>query len=372
MNNGWLQFLIPKEKLHIDNLADIARFRAEKVRIYGVKREKEGYIITVQRGAVHGASVVGHQSIYSILSRFVLPVTVVWAILLISIQFITIDYEIRGNLVYEDVQIVRELIDPHFMNFGPFAFFRGNNDELIAEIATAFHDYVWIDVLTIGSRLFIDIFDTQTIDSLTEDAQIDTIYARASGVVTGVDATGCRVLVEIDQVVHIGDALITCYTPTGFGEEIAPILANAAGSVYAHVWYEVEIEFPREYAVRILSTSSRSELFLNVGTTRIRVWGVAPDFDDFDERSRVFNPLSIFNVEAITFERVHYYEKNDIILTNEVEMVRKRADYLVEAQLSELITGEFELVDLVFLTLEESADMVRMIYHATVLEDIAN
>jgi len=372
MNNRWLQFLIPKERTHVENLADIARLRAGNVRIYGVKRVEDGYIIIVRRGAIHSTSVVGRQSIYGALTKFVLPVAFVWAMLLVAIQFITIDYEVRGNLVHEDAQMVNELIEPHFMNVGPFAFFRGNHDELIAEIASVFHDYIWIDIQTVGSRLFIDIFDTQITDPALVDEQVDTIYARASGVVAEIDATGCRVLVEIDQIVRIGDALITCYTPTGFGTDIAPIEGTAAGSVYAHVWYEVEIEFPREYAVRMVTSSSSSNLFLNLGTTRLRVWGTSVDFEVFDERNRVFNPLAIFNVAPITLERVHYYEKNDIILTNEVEMVRERADDLVEAQLSELIAGEFELVELQFLSLDESDAMVRMVYHATVREDIAN
>lgn len=372
MNNGWLQFLIPKIRIQVDSLAAISQLRAERIKIYGVKRTEEGYLITVRRGTVSDTSVVGRQSIYSALAKFVLPVAFVWAMLLVAIQFVTIDYEVRGNLVHEDTQLVSQLIEPHFINIGPFAFFRGNQDALIADISTLFHDYIWIDVQTVGSRLFIDIFDTQVTDPELGSPSVDTLYARASGVVTDIHATGCRVLVEINQIVRMGDPLITCYTPTGFGTDIAPIEGIAAGSVYAHVWYEVEIEFPREYAVRMVTGSSRSDLFLNLGSTRFRVWGAGAPFEAYDERNRIFNPLAIFNVAPITLERVHYYEKSDIILTNEIEVVRAKADDLVEAQLSELIASEFELIELQFLSLDETDGMVTMIYHATVREDIAN
>ena len=371
MINRWLQFLIPKVRIQVESLADVAKLRAEKVKIYGVKKASEGYIITVRRHAIHGMPVVGIQSIYSALTKFVLPVAFVWAMFLIAIQFITIDYEVHGNLIREDMEMVNELIEPHFIKVGGFSFFRGNQDELIDSVAAAFHDYIWIDVQIVGSRLVINIFDTQIADEQKEDAKVDTIYARASGVVTGIEAKGCRVLVEVDQIVRIGDALITCYTPTGFGTDVAPIKSRAAGSVYANVWYEVEIEFPREYAVRMVTSSSHSNLFLNFGTTRFRVWGTDAPFEEFDERNRVFNPLAIFNIAPITLERVHYYEKDDIILTNEVEVIRERADDLVKAQLSKLMEGEFELVGLQFLSLDESDDMVKMIYHATVREDIA-
>ena len=372
MNNRWLQFLVPKVQIQVESLDDVAQLRAHAIKIYRIAKVEDGYIVTVRRSTIHDGAVVGRQSIYSALTRFILPACFVWAMLLVAIQFITIDYEIYGNLVCEDMEMVNELIEPHFIRVGGFAFFRGNQDELIDTVAAAFHDYIWIDVQIVGSRLVINIFDTQIADPLMEDAQTDTIYARASGVVTGIEATGCRVLVEIDQIVKIGDALITCYTPIGFGTDVAPIEGVAAGSVYAHVWYEVEIEFPREYAVRMVTSSSHSNLFLNFGTTKLRVWGASVEFEAFDERNRVFNPLAIFNIAPITLERVHYYEKDDIILTNEVEMIRERADNLVEAQLSELMVDEFELVGLQFLSLDESDEMVRMIYHATVREDIAS
>jgi len=371
MNNRWLQFLIPKVKFKVENLADVALLNAKKVKIYGVKRVEDGYIITVRRGMIHDVPVVGRQSIYSALTRFVLPACFVWAMLLIAIQFITIDYEIQGNLVREEMEMVTELVEPHFIKVGNFAFFRGNQDDLIDSVATAFHDYIWIDVQIIGSRMVINIFDTKVAEATATDEEIDTIYAKASGVVTDIEATGCRVLVEIDQIVKIGDALITCYTPTGFGTDVAPIDGIASGSVYAHVWYEVEIEFPREYGVRMVTGSSYSNLFLNFGSTKLRIWGSKAPFEEFDERNRVFNPLAIFNIAPITLERVHYYEKDDIILTNEVEMIRKRADDLVKAQLSELMASDFELVDLQFLTIDESDENVKMVYHATVREDIA-
>ena len=372
MSNEWLQFLIPKIKIQVDNLADVAQVREEKIRIYSVKRVEDGYIMTVRRGSILDGTIVGHRSIYGTLAKFVLPVAFVWAMLLVTLQFVTIDYEVRGNLVYEDVQMVNELIDPYFINVGSFAFFRGDQDALIAEILAAFHDYIWIDVQTVGSRLFIDIFDTQVTNREPGETPVDTIYARASGVVTDINAKGCRVLVEVDQIVRIGDAIITCYTPTGFGTDVAPIEGIASGSVYAHVWYEVKIEFPREYAVRMVTGSSSSDIFLNLGNTRFRVWGAGALFEEYDERKSLFNPLEIFNVAPITLERVHYYEKSDIILTNEIEMIRVKADDLVVAQLSDLISGDFELIELQFLSLDEADDLVQMTYHATVREDIAN
>ena len=376
MNNSWLQFLIPKVQVQVESLSEVSRLRAAKVKIYRVKRIEDGYIITIRRGVnvetTSEIAVVGHQSIYTPLVRFVLPVAFLWAMLLVAIQFVTIDYEVRGNLIHEEIEMVNAMIEPHFINIGSFAFFRGNSDALAEELATAFHDYIWIDIQTIGSRLLINIFDTQITEKEGESHQADTLYAKASGVITGIDANGCRVLVEIDQVVYIGEALITCYTPTGFGTDVAPIEGAASGTVYAQVWYEVEIQFPREYGVRLATGSSRSNLFLNFGSHRLRVWGNDVPYEAYDERSRLFNPLEFFNLSTITLERVHYYEKSDIILKNEVEMIRKRADDLVENQLRALISGDFELIDLQFLTLEEADGMVRMIYHATVNENIAN
>jgi len=371
MNNNWLQLLIPKVKVHVNNLSEIVHLRTKKVRIYRVRKVEEGYIITIRRGALQNTEVIGHQSIYRTIGKFILPVALVWSLLLVAIQFITIDYEIRGNLIPEEVALVGEIIEPHFLQVGPLAFFHSNNDELAGNIAAAFHDYIWIDIQVVGSRLVINIFDTQVTEPESSGKQIDTIYARVSGVVTEVNAKGCRVLVEIDQVVDIGEPLISCYTPTGFGTDFAPIEGSATGIVYANVWYEISIEFPREYAVRMVTGSGHSNLFLNFGNTRIRVWGTAVDYTDFSERNSIFNPLSLFNIAPITLERVHYYEKSDIILTNEIEAVREQADELIEGQLAHRLDGDFELLELEFLNLIESNDMVRLVYLATVRENIA-
>ena len=371
MNNGWLKFLVPKVWVKVETLADVARMRADHVKIYGIRRTEDGYIVSIRRDTNHGLPVVGRQSIYGFLLSFALPIAFVWAMLLVAIQFITIDYEIRGNLTPEDVQMVDAHIASHFMHIGPFAFLRTGNEALVEDLHTVFHDYIWINAKSYGSRLMIDIFDTQMIDTSSEDEQVDTLYAKASGVVTHIDVTGCLVLVEPNQVVHKGDPLISCFTPTGWSEEVAPIDSVATGSIYANVWYEVEIKFPREYTAQILTTNSSSAWFLNIGERKVNLWGRSVDFEDFEMRSRVYNPLDIFNLSPISLERVHYYEKSDIILNNEVDYIRTLSDQLVENELTELIEGEFEVVNLEFLALDESDEMVRLVYHATVTEDIA-
>lgn len=371
MNNGWLKFLIPRVQVKVDSLTDVTRLRAQNVKIYGMRSTDDGYIITVRRDAMLDLSIVGHQSIYGFLLRFAIPVAIVWSCLLVLLQFITIDYEIRGNLSAEDVIMVDNYIESHFRHLGPFAFLRSDNETLIQDLQTVFHDYIWIDVESHGSRLMIDIFDTQIIDSQTEAQEVDTIYARVSGEITDIEVTGCLVLVEPHQVVRKGDALISCYTPTGYAGEVAPIASVASGSIYANVWYEVEIEFPREYAVGLLTSNSQSSWFLNFGEHRIQVWGGETTFEAFEERSRVFNPLDVFNISTISLEQVHYYEKSDIMINNEIEQIRATSDNLIEEQLRNLIEGEFEVVNLELLMLDESDEMVRLVYHATVREDIA-
>ena len=372
MNNNWLQFLIPKVKIKVTSLGEIAHLRAEKVRIYRVKRVEDGYIITIRRGALKDVEIVAHQSIYRVVGKFILPVALVWSLLLVAIQFITIDYEIRGNLIPEEIAMVSEIIEPHFFQVGPLAFLRSNNDELSNNIASAFHDYIWIDIQVMGSQLVISIFDTQVTNHENQKPQIDTIYARVSGVITEINVTGCRVLVEIDQVVDEGTPLISCFTPTGFGTEFAPIPGTAMGSVYANVWYEVAIEFPHEYAVRMVTGSSSSNLYLNLGNSRIRVWGTAVEYVEFEERSQTLNPLSLLNIAPITLERVHYYKKHDIILTNEIDVVRTHADELVKMQLEYRLDDNFQLLELEFLSLTETDGVVQIIYLATVRENIAS
>lgn len=371
MNNSWLHFFIPKVQIKLDSLSQLSQIRQQRVRIYRVRKVEDGYIITIKRTNMPTEAIIRHQSIYRTMAKFVVPIALVWSFLLIAVQFITIDYEIRGNLVSEDVAMVSELIEPHFVKFGPFAFFRGDDIELSDYIAAAFHDYIWIDIQIVGSRLFIDIFDTQVNDAAVDERVVETLYAKRSGVVDEVIATGCRVIVEINQVVHVGEPLITCFTPTGFGIDVAPIIGSAKGKVYAQVWYEIAIEFPREYAVRMMTGSNHSNLVLNLGNSSIRIWGIDHDYEDFTERSSFFNPLSFLNISPFTLERVHYYEKRDIMLENEIESIRLRADDLALNELESLMEGDFTLIEMDFLRMNERDGMIELVYHATVRENIA-
>jgi len=373
MNNNWLKIFVPKVEIKVACMSEIRQLRACGVKIYHIKHAKNGYLVTIKKSAQinEEKDIVAQQSIYTTLLRFIIPLAFLWAMLLVAVEFITIDYEIRGNLALEDLNLVSEIIDDYFIKIGSLSIFTGDEVTLNESVASAFHDYVWVDVQISGSRLILNIFDTQIIEEKNTAHSQDTIYARATGMITQINASGCRILVRVNQVVYVGEALITCYTPTGFETDVAPINSVAAGIVMAEVWYEVEIEFPRKYAVRLATGSSRSNLFLTVGGNRLRVWGNDVGYDEFDERIQVLNPLSMFNIAPITIERVHYYEKSDIILVNEIERIRIGADDLVKTQLSLVMDNEFELVGLEFISLEENDEMVRLIYHATVVEDIA-
>jgi len=371
MNNGWLQFLIPKDYLKVETLSDLERLRADGLRIYQVKQVEDSYVVTVRKGTTQEVDVVSNKSIYTGIRTFMLPVTLVWLALLVAVNLLTIDYEIRGNLPTEEVDRVDELLVDHFWQVGPFSFPARHYADLESHLQEAFHDYIWINVTSEGNLLVISIYDTQLTERVEDPVDSDTIYATSSGVVTLVDVAGCRPLVEIGQVVRQGDPLITCYTPTGFGEEVAPIEGVAHGSIYAHVWYEMEIEFPREYVRRLLTSNSHTQWFLNIGQSRFNVWGNAPGFEDFEDRSTIFNPLGLFGVAPLTVERVQSYEKRDIIILNEIEVIQAASYELASRQLETVMQGDFELVGLQFLSLEEFDEMVRLTYHVTVEEDIA-
>jgi len=373
MHNSWIKFFIPKVKIHVDSLAEVAKLRAENIRIYSVNKTEDGYTIVVRRGALQESEVVGKVSIYGAIFHFVVPVVCVWASLLIALQYLTIDYQIRGNLVRTDIARVEELVQPMFTKIGPLSVFIGNNESLVLEIEAIFHDYIWVDIQTVGSRMFIDIFDTQVTDKLENNQGSDYVYASQSGQITYINAKGCRVLVEIGQVVKKDTPLIACYTPTGYsGDVLVPIEGVASGVVHAEVWYAVYVDFPQRYVSQMINGSITSQLYLNFGTNSLRIWGPSVDYEAYDERRVVFNPLSFFNISPITLERVHYYEKSDIIFENEIETIQSRADGFIKSRLGERF-DTYELVDLLFVRMEEREDgMIRLVYHATVNHNIAN
>ena len=371
MKNSWLKFLIPKEYLKIENLSQLSELRSNKVPIYSVKKIEDGYLVSTRKGASKDIDVMYNYSIYQGVLAFIIPTSMIWLGLLLAVNVLTIDYEIRGNLPCERLASVENVLENHFVSVGNFSFLRSSHDRVENDIQQLFHDYLWMDIKTEGNLLVISIFDTQvSVDDNIED-KTDTIYATSTGTITSIDVSTCRVLVEIGQVVRIGTPLVTCYTPTGFGEELAPIEGVAHGRIYAHVWYEMELSFDREFVVNLLTSKNETQWLLNIGDSQFNLWGSTPTFENYDERRETINPLSLFGISPLTFERVQSFEKRDIIMKNEIEQIQDAAHDIALAQLKNLLEDEFTLINLDLLQVDESDNKVSLTYHVTVEQNIA-
>ena len=371
MNNSWLQFLIPKEFIKVSNLHEISELRAQKVSIYGVERVADGYLVCVRKGSAKEVEIVKTGSIYKGLLSFVIPAFMVWLGLLGAVNSVTIDYEIRGNLPQESLLDVEHVLEGHFIQVGNFSFLRSNAIDVEQSIKEIFHDYLWMDIKTEGNLLVISIYDTQVSQNLEDENVTDTLYAKYSGIITAIDVASCRVLISVGDVVRQGEALVSCYTPIGYADEVAPIEGSAYGDVYAEVWWELSIEFPVEYTVNLLTINSVTQWFINLGNNRFNVWGDDPLFEYVEPRTVIFNPLQRFGLSPFTLERVQSYEKRDIIIKNDVDLIMDATRDMAIRQIEELIEGQFNLITLDFLSVEEMDQLVRLVYHATVQQNIA-
>jgi len=378
MNNRWLGLFIPKVEILIPTLAEIKQIRAKKVIIYRMRAHEDGFLVLVGRNHTEGYEMSRRYSIYPAIFTFILPLMVVWTLFTVLNAKVTIGYEVRGNLNEEKLKEVQTILKPHFREIGPFSFVRNPVDEIVGQLKENFHEYIWIDINQKGSNLVIDIYDTSHFDQVERLEVSETIYATRSGVVTKIDAKSCLVLVEPNQLVKAGDPLITCFTPTGFGTEFAPIDGEARGDVFAEVWYEVVLNFEREYLETMLTSNVDRQWFVNIGAqgaSSLRIWGADTEFEDYERRTTVYNPLFFLKNSPLTFENVHYYEKRDIIMVNEIEQISDNIEILVRRELDARCENSpacaLSIINLEPIEVVDVDGMVTIRYHATLLENIA-
>ena len=376
MNNRWLGLFIPKVEILVQTLAEVRQIRAKKIVIYRVKAHEDGFLVLIERSQAESYEISRSYSIYPAIFTFILPLMVVWTFFTVLNANVTIGYEIRGNLNEESLKEVQTILTSHFRKMGPFSFVKSPVDEMVDQLKENFHEYIWIDINQEGSNLVIDIYDTSHFDKKEMLEASETIYATRSGVITKIDAKSCLVLVELNQLVKAGEPLITCFTPTGFGTEFVPIEGYARGDVLAEVWYEVVLNFEREYLETMLTSNVDRQWFINIGGFRLRIWGANTDFEDYEKRSTIHNLLFFLNNSPLTFESVHYYEKRDIIMINEVDQISDNIEILVRKELDARCEDnqacDLEIINLEPIEVVDVEGVVTVRYHATMLENIAN
>ncbi|MCL1950957.1 MAG: sporulation protein YqfD [Turicibacter sp.] len=376
MNNRWLGFLIPKVQVVVPSMDDVAYLHRRKVFIYELKKHPGGYQITVRKGVLKHLDVqYSHprtRSIYPSLGKFALPVLAVFFAMMALMQRYTIGYVISGNSTPEQRLEIELIVSPHFYILGPFEFLLTDNDQIEAAIKEHFDEYIWVEASRQGNNVNIEVFHTSNNRVQTEPGYSFGLHASRSGMIRKVNVKTGRALVSPGQMVRAGDRLITSTVldPTGSNVEI-PTHKTVSGEVLAETWYLAEVTFPQHYVETMLTTRMDTRRVLHLGSQSWQFPGSDVEYGDFTTRVRRIDPFFFLENSPLFLETIHYYEKSDIMKVNDLEEIKQNAASLIKNQFAEQTDKEFELLDLQILEQGVLENQVSLLFHVTILENIA-
>jgi len=377
MNNRWLGFLIPKIKIVVPSMNDVAYLRRKKVVVYGLKPHPDGYEVTIRKGAQkyleEGYDVKQELSIYPALSKFALPVLAVFFMMMALMNRYSIGFEITGNLNPEQVRELEELVAPHFRMIGPFEFLLTDIEQIEADLADYYDEYIWFDVFRDGNNINIHVFHTNNNPSAQEISYSSALYARRTGLIKKVDLKIGRSLVTPGDMVRQGDRLITntVLDPTGSDAEISTNKA-VQGEVWAETWYLAEIIFPLQYFQNMFTTRLATRRILTLGGLSWQFPAEDVEFIDYETSVRRLDPFFFLENSPLFLETIHYYEKSDIMKVNDIEEIKQHAASLIKNEFASQTGEEFELVNWSILESSEMDNQVTLLFHVTILENIAH
>lgn len=378
MNNSWLKFLIIKQRLLVPSMGEVNLLRRHKVPIYHLKKHPDGYLVTVRKGSEHvlgdAFEYAGTQSIYPFIIRFCLPILAVFFLVSILMQDHTIGYRVEGNLNPREEQELASLLSPHFNPIGPFNLLETSLEDIEASLREHFSEFTHIDVYRRGMNVVVAIFEAPLPGNDRDDPMSSVLTARRTGEIRKIEAESCRVVVEVGQVVKVGDHLVECsvLSPDGSMEVIWHD-GVASGKVWAHTQYEATIEFPREFVTQMLTTRTQRQFILNVGNYTMTFPASELEFEVFETSVRRFDPFFFLNRSPLFLERIQYYEKSDIIRVNDVEGIQRNVEALIR---NEFISGSpdgFEIAEVLLISETDKGEQgIKLKYLVTILENIAH
>jgi len=377
MNNMWLNTFFVKARLLVPSIAEINQLRKEKVVIYHIKKHPDGYLVTIRKGEekklAGSYSIVSIHSIYPAMIKFIFPVITICFFLIILMSYHPIGFVIEGNLNAVEEAELEELLDQHFLRIGPFEFLKSDLTVIEQQLRAYYNDYVWFNINRRGSNIVVSVYDVPSDEELDVENATDTLYAKRSGVIKKVNAKSCRVVVEVGQLVKVGDPLISCSVqhPSG-SEEIIPIDDIAVGEVWAETWYDVTLTFPKQFFEEMLTTRIQRSYVLNIGNWQLAFPRRELVFEDYEAHIKTYDLFFFLKQSPLFLEKIHYYEKSDIMKINDVEEIQNNVDALIKNEFAKQTDDEFIINKLEIISVDEKDNETMLRYHVTILEDIAN
>ncbi len=375
MNNKWLGIFIAKVQILVPDMTEINQLRRQNVMLYGVKRKKEGYLVTIRKDVAKQLDrdypIVREISIYPSVLKIIVPLVVLTFILMSLMDKYTSGYQIHGNLNKQEMEELETLLAPHFKQFGPLAFLQGDLEAIEAELKEHYNEYAWINIYRKGTDIVFEVYNTPVEEREDLDTYSDTLYAKRSGVIRDYKVSSCRVLVEQNQLVKEGDPLVTCYVEQPYTTEIIPIEDTAKGEVFADTWYEAIVTAEKVDVQEGFTANKETTYVLHVGGIDLKLPSKKVSYEKYEEVKKSYNPFFFLKKSPLYLEKIQYYEKSDIMRVNTSEELKENLLTIIKNKYKQETDDEFIIKNLEIISEEETETQFIFKCHLTVYENIA-
>lgn len=293
------------------------------------------------------------------------------AVCVLSTFILTI--EVKGNTTVSTAQILTELRRQGLSigTFGPGLDERTVGNKVLLQIP----ELSWLSINLYGTRAEVLVREAVKAPEVVDASEHGSVVARASGIITKVEALTGEAVVKVGDTVLEGEPLISgtihlegpAYSET---PEIGQIQTRASGRVYARTWRTFAAQLPLEAQVKQYTGEEDSVWSVTVLGRRLEFFGKGGiSFNRYDKISRTWTLTLPGGREmplAVQRETCWAYETETLAVEPDAAqaMLKER---LLEA-LEEAV-GEGEIVSTDY-TVEQKDGMLMVTLQAECREEI--
>ncbi len=221
----------------------------------------------------------------------------------------------------------------------------------------------WIEIEEVGTKYIVRV-EERILNEENEGYLYQDIIATKSGIITQINATSGEKVKSIGSYIKNGDVVISGNITLPDGSSV---LTKAMGSIYAEVWYTIDIEYPYIYREEILTGKKKEVYIVNFLGKRISLF----DFKKFNSFQSTPKIIFYNSLIPISFVKEKQYEVNviDEVYTED-EVVQKAMDYAKDKLLKQ--NKKIESVKKInVIDKKEDASKVSLKLFISVIEEIS-
>ena len=293
------------------------------------------------------------------------------AVCVLSSFILTI--EVKGNTTVSTAQILTELRRQGLSigTYGPGLDERTVGNKTLLQLP----QLSWLSINLYGTRAEVLVREAVQAPEVVDADDHGSVVARASGIITKVEALTGEAVVKVGDTVLEGETLISGtihLEGPAYSEvpEIGQIQVRASGRVYARTWRTLTAQLPLEAQVKRYTGEEKSRWSLTVLGRRVDFFGRGGiSFDRYDKISRTWTLTLPGGREmplALNRETCRAYE-TDTLAVEPAAAEAMLKERLLEA-LEEAV-GEGEIVSTDY-TVETADGMLKLTLQAECREEI--